>query len=110
MSINECKKIDNELNIKEQHVRNAQIKFEKTRFSWSKDSYMKSKEIGELPDHPFYQPFNLEEATLVQKISNFKPQMSLMELKDLKNHPKEEALRNAIDSLKRKAIGKRKKN
>jgi hypothetical protein len=40
------------------YVKNASIKFEKSRFSFSKDSYDKSKEITSVPIHFFFKSLN----------------------------------------------------
>lgn len=79
----------------------------KTRFSWSKSAFLKAKENRDLNDHPFYVSKDEAKSDFLKKISNFKPTQSLMELKDLKNHPNEEALVKAISSLRKKVIKKK---
>lgn len=98
--LNVQKKIDPKIINLEKSCVNSNIKFMKTRFSWSKDSYFKSK--TDPYSHPFFYNRNVNEAEFLQRLSDFKPHKSLFELKELKNHPNGEQIQKSINKLKKK--------
>ena len=98
--LNVQKKIDPKIISLEKSCVNSNIKFFKTRFSWSKESYFKSK--SDPYSHPFFYNKNVNEAQFLQKLSDFKPQKSLFELKELKNHPRGEQIQKSIDKIRKK--------